>query len=186
MAFQFLPFIAASAEFAAEAAVTTAAATQAGTATAAEIAAASTAATSASLAAIGTTASAGGTAAQGVSAHKAAQAQQAAAEVSRDKAKISAGRERRRIVREAQAQRAGVVSQAVSQGVEAGSTARIGAVQDIGAQESRNLGFVAQQADLGKQGGAFLDKAATYTQRANLFKVGAGISNQFLQEIERG
>lgn len=123
---------------------------------------------------------------QGISAHKAAQAQQAAAEVSRDKAKISAGRERRRIVREAQAQRAGVVSQAVSQGVEAGSTARIGAVQDIGTQESRNLGFVAQQADLGRRGGAFLDKAATFTQRANLFKVGVGISNQFLQEIQRG
>ena len=142
--------------------------------------------TAANVVALGTVASVGSSAGQARSSHVAAQAIEGANKARKAKAKLAAGRERRRIVREAQSARAGVVAQASSQGVESGSTARIGATQDIASQEARNISFLDQSTDLGNRGSAFLDKAATFSQRANLFKSFGNISNQFLKEPASG
>ena len=140
----------------------------------------------ANIAAIGTVAGVGSSAGQGVSSVKAARFQEKAAALGRRKAQISATRERRRIVREAQRARAVTVAQAEAQGVEGGSTARIGAVQGIESQLASNISFLERQTQAGLQGSRFLGEAARATTRAGLFKTGFGISNLFLREEQRG
>lgn len=140
----------------------------------------------ANLAAIGTVSGIGAQAGQAGSSIQAAKIQSKALELGRKKAKISAARERRRIIREGQLARARTVAQAESAGIEAGSTARVGAIQDIESRVAANVSFLERQTRAGITGSSLLGEASRLQQQAGLFKAGANISNTFLKEIERG
>lgn len=176
-----MAFIIDDAILAAIAATTTTAATTAPAATATASAAAAGAGAgtvSANLAAIGTVASVGGAVGQGVLGSIAAKAQGKALEVSKRKQKIQLARERRRIVRESQAARASIVSQAESQGVGGGSTAVQGAIQSVEAQGRQETSFLQQQERLGDVGSEFLNRANRFQTASNLFGTFTNVTQQ--------
>lgn len=126
------------------------------------------------------------TAAGGYTSYRGARAGERANELQKRKQRVQAQRERRRTAREALIKAASIKSQAASQGVEVGSTGRIGAVAGVVSENDRNQSFLQTQQRTADQAGNFLNKAAGYEQASNFFGTVGGVADQFLRARQQG